>query len=100
MNLQLEGRKALVTGSTAGIGFAIARTLTREGAPVVITGRTQDRVDDAVRKIQQEIGNEKVRGIAADLATEHGIVKCIEAVPTVDVLINNLGVYEPRPFER
>jgi NAD(P)-dependent dehydrogenase (short-subunit alcohol dehydrogenase family) len=100
MDLQLEGRKALITGSTAGIGFAIARTLAREGASVVITGRTQDRVDDAARKIQQEIGNAKVSGIAADLATEDGIAKCIEALPAVNVLINNLGVYEPKPFEK
>ena len=100
MDLQLEGRKALVTGSTAGIGFAIARTLAGERASVVITGRTQSRVDNAARRIQQEIGSAKVSGIAADLATEDGIAKCIEALPGVDVLINNLGVYEPKPFER
>ncbi len=69
MNLQLAGKSALVTGSTAGIGFAIARTLAREGASVVITGRTQNRVNGAVKTIQQEIGDAKVSGIAADLAT-------------------------------
>lgn len=100
MDLQLEGKKALITGSTAGIGFAIARTLAREGASIVITGRTQDRVDKAARRIQKEIGNAKVSGIAADLATTHGTAKCIKALPAVDVLINNLGVYEPKPFEK
>ncbi len=100
MDLQLNGKKALVTGSTAGIGFAIAHTLAREGASVVITGRTQDRVDNALKRIQQKIGDAKVSGIAADLATSHGSAKCIEAVPDIDVLVNNLGVYEPKPFEK
>jgi hypothetical protein len=100
MNLQLEGKKALVTGSTAGIGFAIARALAREGASVVITGRTQERVNAAVKTIQQEIGDVKVSGIAVDLATARGTAKCIEAVPAVDILVNNVGVYEPKPFEK
>ena len=100
MNLQLDGKKALVTGSTAGIGFAIARTLAREGASVVITGRTQDRVDNAARRIQQDIRNAKVSGIAADLATARGSAKCIEALPAVNILVNNLGVYESKSFEK
>src|SRR5438128_309846 len=99
MNLQLAGKSALVTGSTAGIGFAIARTLARE-ASIVITGRTQDRVKAAIKTIQQEIGDTKVSGITADLATTRGSAKCIEALPTVDVLVNNLGVYEPKPLEK
>ncbi len=90
----------MVTGSTAGIGFAIARTLAREGAFVVITGRTKDRVNAAIKTIQEEIGDIKVSGIAADLGTARGSAKCIEALPTVDVLVNNLGVYEPKPFEK
>ena len=100
MNLRLDGKKALVTGSTAGIGFAIARALAREGASVVITGRTQERVDNATQNVRQEIRDAKISGIAADLATPDGISKCIQAVPTVDVLINNLGVYELKPFEQ
>ena len=100
MNLQLEGKSALITGSTAGIGFAIARTLAGEGASVVITGRTQDRVDNAATSIQQQVGNAKVSGIAADLATADGTEKCIKALPEVDILINNLGVYEPKSFEQ
>jgi NAD(P)-dependent dehydrogenase (short-subunit alcohol dehydrogenase family) len=100
MDLQLKAKTALVTGSTAGIGFAIARALVREGASVVITGRTQERVDDAIENVRREIRDVKISGIAADLATPDGISKCIRAVPTVDVLINNLGVYEPKPFEQ
>jgi NAD(P)-dependent dehydrogenase (short-subunit alcohol dehydrogenase family) len=100
VNLRLDGKKALVTGSTAGIGFAIARALAREGASVVITGRTQERVDHATQNIQQEIRDAKISGIAADLATPDGISKCIQAAPTVDVLVNNLGVYELKPFEQ
>src|SRR5438876_5107858 len=100
MNLQLDGKKALVTGSTAGIGFAIARSLAREGASVVITGRTQERVDEATKSIRQEIRDAKISGIAANLATPNGISKCIEALSTVDVLVNNLGVYEVKPFEQ
>ena len=100
MDLQLNGKKALVTGSTAGIGFAIAHVLARERASVVITGRTQDRVDSAIKRIQHEIGDVRVSGITADLATAGGSAKCIEAVPSVDILVNNLGVYEPKPFEK
>src|SRR6266567_4137536 len=100
MNLQLDGKKTLVTGSTAGIGFAIARALAREGASVVITGRTQQRVDNAIEDIRKEIRNAKITGIAVDLATPDGISKCIQAAPAVDILVNNLGVYEPKPFEQ
>src|SRR2546421_2897621 len=100
MNLQLDGKKTLVTGSTAGIGFAIARTLAREGASVVITGRTQQRVDNGTESIRKEIRDAKISGIAVDLATPEGISKCIEAVPAVDILVNNVGVYEPKPFEQ
>ena len=100
MNLQLDGKKALVTGSTAGIGFAIARSLAREGAAVVITGRTQERVDSAIKGLRSEIPDAKITGVVADLATLGGANKCIEAVPSVEVLINNLGIYEPKPFEQ
>jgi NAD(P)-dependent dehydrogenase (short-subunit alcohol dehydrogenase family) len=100
MNLQLEGKRALITGSTAGIGFAIARALASEKARVIINGRTQDRVDDALERIQRDLSSVDVRGIVADLATTHGSAKCIESVPSVDILINNLGIYEPKPFEK
>src|SRR5580692_5964061 len=94
MNLQLEGKRALVTGSTAGIGFAIAEALANEGASVIVNGRTQKRVDEAVAKL-----NGKVEGVAADLGTAEGAAKVFGSYPEVDVLDNNLGIFEVRQFE-
>src|SRR5438132_239247 len=71
-----------------------------EGASVVITGRTQNRVEAALKRIQKDIRDAKVSGIAADLATARGCAKCVEAMPAIDVLVNNLGMYEPKPFEK
>jgi NAD(P)-dependent dehydrogenase (short-subunit alcohol dehydrogenase family) len=93
MNLQLNGKTALVTGSTAGIGLAIATTLAKEGAAVIVNGRTQERVDEALRI------SGAAHGVAADLGTEAGVNAVIARFPTVDILVNNLGIYEPRPFE-
>jgi NAD(P)-dependent dehydrogenase (short-subunit alcohol dehydrogenase family) len=95
MNLQLEGKRALVTGSTAGIGFAIAEALANEGASVIVNGRTQKRVDEAVAKLK---GN--VEGVAADLGTAAGAEIAARKYPDVDILINNLGIFEPKPFEQ
>ncbi len=94
MNLQLEGKTALVTGSTAGIGLAIATTLAKEGAAVIVNGRTQERVDKAVRI------SGAAHGIAADLGTEAGARAVIARFPAVDILVNNLGIFEPKPFEQ
>jgi len=99
MNLQLNGKLAVVSGSTAGIGLAIAKALAREGASVVVNGRTQERVDGAIEQIKSTIAESNVKGIAADLGTAAGIAAFIEAVPSVDILINNLGIFEPKPFE-
>jgi NAD(P)-dependent dehydrogenase (short-subunit alcohol dehydrogenase family) len=93
MDLQLRGKTALVTGSTVGIGFAIAQALAREGAQVIVNGRTQARVDAAVR----EIGH-GARGIAADLGTARGAARVLAEVPQVDVLVNNVGIFEAKPF--
>jgi hypothetical protein len=98
MNLKLAGKTALVTGSTAGIGFAIAAGLAQEGASVVINGRTQARVDEAVKKLAGSTS--KVIGLAADLGTSQGAQVAIAKFPDVDILINNLGIFEPKPFEQ
>jgi NAD(P)-dependent dehydrogenase (short-subunit alcohol dehydrogenase family) len=95
MNLQLEGKRALVTGSTAGIGFAIAEVLANEGAAVIVNGRTQKRVDEALAKLKGA-----VVGIAADLATAEGAATLAKLYPDVDILVNNLGIFEPKPFEQ
>ena len=92
MDLELEGRRALVTGSTAGIGFAIARGLAAEGAKVVITGRTQPSVDGALARLREELPRAIAEGIAADCATAEGAEAVFARVPDVDILVNNLGV--------
>ncbi len=99
MDLQLQNKTAVITGSTAGIGLAIAALLAREGAEVVINGRTQARVDDAIARIG-EGGGAKVRGVAADLATADGVEAFVRQVPATDILVNNLGIFEPKPFEQ
>jgi NAD(P)-dependent dehydrogenase (short-subunit alcohol dehydrogenase family) len=93
MDLGLKGKRALVTGSTAGIGFAIAKLLAREGAFVYVNGRTEERVKRAVAEIEG-----KVDGIAADLTTEEGAKKVFARVEKLDVLVNNLGIFEAKPF--
>jgi NAD(P)-dependent dehydrogenase (short-subunit alcohol dehydrogenase family) len=98
MDLQLTNKTALVTGSTAGIGFAIASLLTQEGATVVVNGRSQKRVDEAVGRIQREHEQARVTGIAADLGTCKGVELLTGALPGVDILVNNLGIFEPKPF--
>lgn len=99
MNLQLNGKTALVSGSTAGIGFAIAQALANEGASVIVNGRTDKRVDDAVRKMHNSGSGGNVQGIAADLGTADGVRHVIERYPQLDILANNLGIYEPKPFD-
>jgi NAD(P)-dependent dehydrogenase (short-subunit alcohol dehydrogenase family) len=98
MNLGLEGKRALVSGSTAGIGWAIAAGLAAEGAEVVVNGRTQSRVDAAVRAVKERHPSAQLRGVAADLGTAEGCTLMVREVPEVDVLVNNLGIFEPKPF--
>jgi NAD(P)-dependent dehydrogenase (short-subunit alcohol dehydrogenase family) len=93
MDLKLSGKRALVTGSTAGIGFSIAKLLAREGAFVYVNGRTEERVKKAVAEIAG-----KVDGVAADLATEQGAGKVFTRVEKLDILVNNLGIFEVKPF--
>jgi NAD(P)-dependent dehydrogenase (short-subunit alcohol dehydrogenase family) len=98
MNLGLQGKVAVVSGSTAGIGWAIAAALAAEGAKVIVNGRTQARVDAAVKSIQQRVANSDLRGVAADLGTASGVEIFLRQVPAADVLVNNLGIFDPKPF--
>jgi NAD(P)-dependent dehydrogenase (short-subunit alcohol dehydrogenase family) len=98
MDLQLTNKKALVTGSTAGIGFAIASLLAQEGASVVVNGRSQRRVEQAVQRIRTERKNAQVTGVPADLGTKEGVNLLTRDVPLLDILVNNLGIFEPKPF--
>lgn len=98
MDLQLNGKTALVTGSTAGIGLAIAGTLAGEGARVIINGRTQKRVDDAMGTISVAHPAAKLDALPLDLSTAAGAAETVARFPEVDVLVNNLGIFEPKPF--
>jgi len=99
MNLGLHGKRALVTGSTAGIGLAAARALAAEGAQVTINGRTAARVTAAVARLIADIPGASVTGVAADLGTAAGCVVMIQQRPELDILVNNMGIFEPKPFE-
>lgn len=100
MDLELNGKRALVTGSTAGIGLAIAAALAKEGAAVIVNGRTQERVDQAVARIQQDSPSAEVLGLAADLGTADGCRAAVSQYPEVDILVNNVGIFEAKPFEQ
>ncbi len=93
MNLQLENRTALVTGSTKGIGFAIARLLAAEGATVIVNGRSEASAQAAAGQL-----GGRTRGVAADVSTAAGCADLIRQVPEVDILVNNAGIFEPKPF--
>lgn len=101
MDLQLHGRRALVTGSTAGIGYAIASRLADEGAVVFVNGRTPVGVDAAVARLRAGRPRAEVHGIAADLGTATGCDALLAAVGPegVDILVNNLGIFEPKAFD-
>jgi NAD(P)-dependent dehydrogenase (short-subunit alcohol dehydrogenase family) len=96
---KLAGKTALVSGSTAGIGYAIALGLARDGARVWINGRTQARVDAAIKNIRKEVPDATLEGIAEDLGAATGCERLVRRLPSVDVLVNNLGIFEPKPFE-
>lgn len=100
MDLKLEGKLALVSGSTAGIGFAIASGLAREGARVIVNGRTEQRVQEAIARIRSGNGEAKLEALAADLGSAAGAAEAVRRFPEVEVLVNNLGIFEPQPFEQ
>jgi NAD(P)-dependent dehydrogenase (short-subunit alcohol dehydrogenase family) len=98
MKIDLSGKTALVTGSTSGIGHAIAKGLAAAGASVVVNGRTQAKVDAAAAALAKAVPGSKVRGIAADVSTAAGCSSLAAALPDVDILINNAGIFEPKGF--
>jgi NAD(P)-dependent dehydrogenase (short-subunit alcohol dehydrogenase family) len=98
MDLKLTGKLALVSGSTAGIGLAIATTLADEGATVIINGRSQSAVDDVMAQLKRTARRE-VRGFAGDLCTDEAAQELARRHPNVEILVNNLGIFEPKPFE-
>ncbi|HMI73428.1 MAG TPA: SDR family oxidoreductase [Steroidobacteraceae bacterium] len=98
MDLQLKGKIALISGSTAGIGHAIAAALAREGARVIVNGRTSAAVDAAVAAMKSAAGGD-VLGFAGDLSSASVAEKLVQQHPQVDILVNNLGIFEVKPFE-
>ncbi len=99
MDLKLKNKLALVSGSTKGIGYAIARMLAAEGTRVIVNGRKDSSIEKALAAIRNSVDDALVEGFAADLATASGAEKLVRQYPTVDILVNNLGIYEPKPFE-
>lgn len=99
MNLKLLDKTTLISGSTKGIGFAIAGQLAAEGARVIVNGRTEQAVAAAVAKILQATPEAKLEGFAGDLATAEAVEALLKRFPAVDILVNNLGIFEPKPFE-
>ncbi|PZQ14170.1 MAG: oxidoreductase [Ancylobacter novellus] len=98
MNIDLTGKTALVTGSTMGIGLAIATGLARTGATVVVNGRKQEAVDRGLAAIREAVPGANVEGVAADLGTAEGATAMVAALPSVDVLVNNVGIFKPQDF--
>src|ERR1700761_5647679 len=99
MDLQLNNKKALVTGSTAGIGYAIAKQLAKENAQVFINGRTTERVQEAIKKLKTETGNQNIEGFAVDFSDSKQIDNLIKQLPDIDILVNNVGIFEPKAFK-
>ena len=98
MHLQLKGKTALITGSTSGIGKAIAISLAAEGANIIINGRHQEKINQTIEAVHSEYPEASVDFIIADLGTKQGCEQVVEKYPNVDILVNNLGIFEPRDY--
>jgi NAD(P)-dependent dehydrogenase (short-subunit alcohol dehydrogenase family) len=99
MNLELKNKTALISGSTKGIGFAIASQLAAEGAHVMVNGRTDEAVASALQQIRQTVPEAKLDGFAGDLSTVKATEELLKRLPSVEILVNNLGIFEPKPFD-
>ena len=98
MDLQIRGKRALVTGSTGGIGLAIAKVLAREGAVVAVNGRTKKRVEEAMASIHRDVPEASLTAVVADLSMAEGTNAAMRAIPNMDILVNNVGIYDAKPF--
>jgi len=98
MDLLLNNKQVFISGSTSGIGYAIAQSFAKEDAVVYLNGRDANKVNDAIRRIKEDVPNARVQGIVADLASVEGFEKVTRELPQVDILINNLGIFEPVSF--
>jgi NAD(P)-dependent dehydrogenase (short-subunit alcohol dehydrogenase family) len=98
MNISLAGKIALVTGSTGGIGLAVARGLAGAGAETIVNGRSKDKVERAVAALKRALPQAKLRGVAADVGDAAGCDALVRAVPQLDILVNNAGIFEPKDF--
>ena len=99
MNLELKNKTALISGSTKGIGFAIASQLAAEGAHVMVNGRTDEAVASALQQIRQTVPEAKLDGFAGDLSSVKATEELLKRLPSVEILVNNLGIFEPKPFD-
>jgi len=98
MDLQLKGKTAFISGSTQGIGFAIAQQLLAEGAIVIVNGRTEQRIKEATDKLKQLVPGAQVSGVAADFSNAAEVNQLLQALPDIDILVNNAGIFEPKAF--
>lgn len=100
MDFELNDKTALITGSTAGIGYAIAKTLAKEGVHVYLNSRTAERVNEAIKKLQEETGSTNIKGVAADFSKPEEVENLIKKIPEIDILVNNVGIFEPKHFDK